>query len=255
MSAEFDNDPDFNDGIFKPKAWRRPRLIEILAVVGILVVLIGLVLPAIQSERPAGHRPPCQSNLHNIVLALLSYENAYHALPPAYTVDANGRPLHSWRTLILPYLEEQDLYKTIDLSRPWNDPANAKALETSIPSFRCPKSTGPKNSTTYLAIVGTNACLLPTKPRPPAEITDGRSSTLMLIETGDENTVPWMAPMDADESLVLGLGLKSKLHHASGTNAGFADGAVRFLPTSMSAQLRRALMSISGHESVTLDHW
>jgi Protein of unknown function (DUF1559) len=109
MSADLDNDPDFKDGIIKPKAWRRPRLIEVLAVVGILGVLIGLALPAIRSARSAGHRPPCQSNLHNVVLALLSYENAYHALPPAYTVDANGRPLHSRRTLILPYLEEEDL--------------------------------------------------------------------------------------------------------------------------------------------------
>jgi type II secretory pathway pseudopilin PulG len=255
MSSEFDNDPDFNEGISKPKAWRRPRLIEILAVVGILGVLIGLLLPAHRSAGPAGRRALCQSNLHNIELALLSYQNAYHALPPAYTVDSNGRPLHSWRTLILPYLENQDLYDTINLSKPWNDPANAHALETVIGVFRCPEATGPKNSTTYLAIVGTNACLWPTKPRPPAEITDGTSSTLMLIEAGDENAVPWMAPMDADESLVLGLGLKSKLHHASGTNAGFADGAVRFLPTSTSAQLRRALLSISGHESVTLDNW
>ena len=75
------------------------------------------------------------NNLKQIALALLNYEQAHHALPPAYTVDAQGRPLHSWRTLILPYLDQESLYQTIDLSKPWNDPANAKALETSLPFF------------------------------------------------------------------------------------------------------------------------
>ena len=83
------------------------------------------------------------------------------ALPPAYTVDAKGRPLHSWRTLILPYLEQEPLYQTIDLSKPWNDPANAKALETSLPVFRCPEAVGPQNTTTYLAIVAPNGCFIP----------------------------------------------------------------------------------------------
>ena len=76
-------------------------------------------------QQPEANRagPPC------------NYEQAYNALPPAYTVDANGRPLHSWRTLILPYLEQESLYQTIDLSKPWNDPANARAVETAFPSF------------------------------------------------------------------------------------------------------------------------
>ncbi len=93
-------------------------------------------------------------------------------MPPAYTVDAKGRPLHSWRTLILPYLEQEPLYQMIDLSKPWNDPANAKALETSLPVFRCPEAVGPRNTTTYLAIVGPNGCLIPKESRRLAEITD-----------------------------------------------------------------------------------
>ena len=117
MSAEFDNDPDFNDGIFKPKAWRRPRLIEILAVVGILGVLIGLLLPAHRSAGPAGRRALCQSNLHNVEFALLEYERVHGTLPPGYTVDSNGRPLHSWRTLILPYLERSEEH-TSELQSP-----------------------------------------------------------------------------------------------------------------------------------------
>ena len=72
----------------------------------------------------------CANNLKQIALALRNYESVYHALPPAYTVDAEGKPLHSWRTLILPYLEQQALYDKIDLSKPWDDPANKEAYET-----------------------------------------------------------------------------------------------------------------------------
>jgi prepilin-type processing-associated H-X9-DG protein len=69
----------------------------------------------------------------------------------------------------------------------------------------------------------------------------------MLIEAGEENAVPWMAPADADESLVMSLGPATKLHHAGGMNACFVDGAVRFLKAGTPAMVRRALMSISGN--------
>ena len=255
MSANFDWDPDFNDTFPKPKSRRGIRIIEVMVVIGIIGVLIGLLLPAYRNVRPAARRAGCQSNLRHIGLALLAYEQEHRALPPAYTVDANGRPLHSWRTLILPYLDEEPLYKTIDLSKPWNDPANAKACETSLSLFRCLESVGPLNTTTFLAITGPDGCLIPGKPRRLAEITDGTASTLMVIEAGEENAVPWMAPVDADELLVLSLGPNSKLHHAGGMNACFVDSAVRFLTAKMPASLRLALMTISGNEKVADDGW
>ena len=168
-------------------------------------------------------------------------------------MDAKGRPLHSWRTLILPYLEQEPLYRTIDLSKPWNDPANAKAYETFLDVFRCPEAVGRKNTTTYLAIASPNGCFDPEQPRRLAEITDAHASTLMVIEAGEENAVPWMAPVDADESLVLNLGPTTRLHHAGGTNACFVDGHVMFLKASTPAPVRRALMTISGKDNQFTD--
>jgi prepilin-type processing-associated H-X9-DG protein len=77
----------------------------------------------------------------------------------------------------------------------------------------------------------------------------------MVIEAGEENAVPWMAPLDADESLVLSLGPTTKLHHAGGTNACFVDGSVRFLKASIAAEVRRSLMSISGSDKVSSDQY
>ena len=172
MSADFENDPEFNDAIAKPSSRRGFRLVELLVVLGIIAILIALLLPAVRTAGPAARRAQCTNNLKQIALALHNYEQAYNALPPAYTVDAEGRPLHSWRTLILPYLEQGPLYQTIDLSKPWNDPANAKALETVLPVFRCPEAVGPQNTTTYLAIAAPNGCLIPRESRRLAEITD-----------------------------------------------------------------------------------
>ena len=158
-------------------------------------------------------------------------------------------------TLILPYLEQERLYRTIDLSKPWNDPANAQARETSVPIFQCPETAGPKNTTTYLAITGPNACLIPGKPRRLAEITDAHSSTLMVIEADETHAVPWMAPVDADESLVMSLGPTAKLHHAGGMNGCLVDGSVRFLRSETPAAVRRALLSISGNDDEVTRDW
>jgi prepilin-type processing-associated H-X9-DG protein len=255
MSAGIDNHPEFNDTLPKPRSRRGIRIIEVMVVIGIIGVLIGLLLPATRCDWPAARRAQCQSNMKNIVLALHAYEQQHHAIPPAYTVDANGKPLHSWRTLILPYLENEELYQTIDLSKPWNDPANAKARETPVSIYRCPESARPRNMTTFLAIAGPNSCLVPGKGRRLTEITDSHASTLVVIEAGEENAVPWMAPVDADESLVLSIGPNTEHHHAGGMNACFVDGGVRFFSANVPANVRRAIMSISGNDKVADDGW
>jgi prepilin-type processing-associated H-X9-DG protein len=250
------SDPEFND--IRPKALPRPAfrpLAVLAAVVGTIGLLIALCLPLLRSARPAAHRALCTNNLKQIGLALRNYARVYKSLPPAYTVDAHGNPLHSWRTLILPYLELKPLYDSIDLSKPWNDPANAKALETFVHVYRCPSVIGPQDKTIYLAVVGRDCCFLPTEGRRFEDITDGLSSTLMVIEASEEQAVPWMAPLDADESVVMTLRPATKLHHAGGTNVGFADGSVRFLKANTAPKLRRAHITISGNEKISAGEW
>ena len=254
MSSTFDNDPDFHDPVPKPKSRRGFRLVEVLVGLGVIVLLIALLLPATRSSYPP-RRMQCANNMRQIALALRYYEQVYGALPPAYTVDAKGKPLHSWRTLILPYLDHESLYKSIDLSKPWNDPVNASALKALVPVFRCPEAGGPDNTTTYLAVVGPNDCFLRNESRRLSEITDNHQSTLMFFEVGDDNEVPWMAPRDADESLVMRLGPDSNLSHPGGTNMALVDGSVRFVKATAPAEVRRAIMSISGGELVSPDEF
>ena len=128
-------------------SFRRNRfaftLIELLVVIAIIAILIALLLPAVQQAREAARRTQCKNNLHQLGLALHNYHDEYQCFPPAYTVDPDGKPLHSWRTLILPYLEHGPLYATIDLSKPWDDPANKAAYATNIQAYRCPSASFP----------------------------------------------------------------------------------------------------------------
>lgn len=247
MSPDSQDLPTRSNDTPRPRKPTRFRWVEFLIVLGMIGLVIALLLPATRSARPAARRMQCRNNLKQIALALHNYAEDWKAFPPAYTVDAVGDRLHSWRTLILPYLEQRALYEMIDLSKAWDDPANVDAFETVISAYRCPSIAidAPDTHTTYLAVVAAGSCFLPTDPRQLSEITDGMSETLMVIEVDPENAVHWMSPLDADEKQVLGLGLQSELAHSGGMHGALVDGSVDFLFAEMPAAERRELISIS----------
>ena len=256
MSAHLDDLSGFVREPAKPKQTSRRAftLVELLVVIGIIAILFALFLPFTRSGGSASRRAQCGNNLKQIGLGLINYESAYNAFPPAYTVDASGRPLHSWRTLILPFMEQSPLYQAIDLSKPWDDPVNATAHATVINTYCCPSQISPTGTTPYLAVVAPGSCFLPTQSRRLTEITDDRGATLMVIEAASDQAVHWMAPLDADEALVTGFGPGSKLNHAGGVNAAFANGSTRFLHAKTPAAQRRAMISIAGHDDEAAGH-
>jgi prepilin-type N-terminal cleavage/methylation domain-containing protein/prepilin-type processing-associated H-X9-DG protein len=229
------------------------NLVELIVVLAIIVLLAVLVLPSMRSARPAARRTQCKNNLKQIVLALHNYRDTYHTFPPAYTVDSRGKRMHSWRTLILPFLEGKALYDKIDLSKPWDDPANAVARSSSFMPYVCPDAECPPNQTTYLAVVAPNSCLQPGKPRDLPDISGELGNKLLVVEVDSPHAVPWMAPNDADEALVLSLGPNSKLPHAGGFMATFVDGHVLFLGADLPATDRRAMISIEGPNKLSAD--
>ena len=119
--------------------------------------------------RHAGRRAACANNLHEIALALHQYHQANGCFPPAYIADKSGKPMHSWRILILPFLDRNDLYKAYDFSEPWNGPNNKKLLATRPNVFACPSDPsvgrGGATQTSYVAVVGSGAAWAGEKPR------------------------------------------------------------------------------------------
>src|ERR1700731_3796855 len=113
-------------------------LIELLVVIAIIGVLIALLLPAVQSAREAARRAQCTNNLKQIGLAFHNYHSANNAFPRAAITDKQGKPVLSWRVAILPYIEQQELYKKFKRDEPWDSPHN-KALLKEVPTtYVCP---------------------------------------------------------------------------------------------------------------------
>ena len=229
----------------KPKA-RGFRLVELLVVIAVIGMLLAFLLPARRGSNVASQRMQCSNHLKQIGVALQNYADVHGTLPPAYTVDADGKPLHSWRTLILPYIEEKALYDTIDLSKPWDDPANQAASQTRISIYQCPSADIRPSHTTYLAIVGAGCCFRPAEGRPMAEIKDDQFQTLMVIEVDAQRAVHWMSPQDADVKLVASFGKVAELSHPGGAQALCANGAVRFLRADSDPAALRALTTVAG---------
>lgn len=245
--SEFSNESPFDGRANPSSAPRRWPIVEIVAAILVVLLLVWALLPAVQrgGYSVRGH---CNNNLKQIITAMHMYHEKYGEFPPAYTIDANGKRLHSWRTLILPYLDERDLYSVIDLSRPWDDAANAASLKKAPAIFRCPNFKGSATSTSYLAIVSPCSCLRGGRSVSAAEISDGLSETILVFEAPQDHAVHWMSPNDADEQLFLSISSSSKLTHASGFNAVMADGHVTFIHAELSEKIRKALITVDGGE-------
>jgi prepilin-type processing-associated H-X9-DG protein len=217
-----------------------------------LPVLIALLLPAVQAAREAARRAQCTNNLKQIALAMYNYESAHGQFPAAALYGADGSPLLSWRVVILPYLEQESLYRQFHLDEPWDSPHN-KPLGDRMPSvFRCPSEIIPNGLTTYVVVVDPRSIFTGTPQGVSlSNVNDGTANTLTVVETA--NPVPWSKPEDvslASSAPALGMGSK----HPGGFNASMADGSVRFIRSSpadpISPQVLKALVTRDGGERV-----
>ena len=103
-------------------------LVELLVVVAIIGLLIGLLLPAVQSVRAASRTAMCKNNLRQLWLALHKYADAHNTLPPPAITGKDGAPLLSWRVAILPFLGQDVLYRRFKLDEPWDGEHNRKLI-------------------------------------------------------------------------------------------------------------------------------
>lgn len=227
----------------------------LLAVLGggailVILALVALLLPAVGAAREAARRAQCTNNVRQIVLAMHNYHDTFGSFPPAYTVDANGKKLHSWRTLILPFLEQSALYNQIKLNEPWDSPSNAPLAQLVSKVYHCPSHAAGDLGSSYVVVVGPKTMFEGNKGKKIFEITDGTSNTVMIIESQGVNK-NWMEPTDLDvNQFVLGTGAGS--NHPNSFTAGFADASVRSLPTATDSGTRQAMSTASGGEVLML---
>jgi prepilin-type processing-associated H-X9-DG protein len=212
----------------------------------------------LRPARQAAARSQCINNEKQIGLAVHNYHARYNAFPPAYTRDKDGKPLLSWRVLILPYLEQNDLYTDFHLDEPW-DSAHNRALIAKMPhTYRCPNERADlarEGKTRYLAPRGAGTIFRGAEPVRIRDVADGTSNTIMVADAGDENAVVWTKPDDWEVEPVLNVEGVFKSHEPGGSNVLFADGSVHFLSEKVKPSTLRALFTRSGGEVIAAEDW
>jgi prepilin-type N-terminal cleavage/methylation domain-containing protein/prepilin-type processing-associated H-X9-DG protein len=265
-----------------PRPFRRGfNLIELLVVLAIIGVLIALLLPATRRVRVAADRLQCQNHLKQLMIAMhsfvdagrptehppLSQPNAADRLEfPSGCVGSGTTPEErlSWMVLLLPYLEQDAVYRKFDLQAGYAK--NLPAAQTGIKVFQCRTDATTDPLTHYVAMagIGPDAAGRPAgadgigfmgydRRSSMAAIKDGTANTIALMETrsglgpwarGGASTVRGFDPADVPP---IGDG-RPFGGHADGINVAMADGSIRFLRSTIDPTKLAAAITIAGGE-------
>jgi hypothetical protein len=192
--------------------WRRRWTAAVLGVV-VLMFVAGISAAGVahqtgwlltspeplitRSSGDIGGRIWSLNNLKGLSLAMQNYQDEKGSLPPAAVLGKDGQPLLSWRVLLLPYAEEEALYREFRLDEPWDSPHNLRLLARmpKVYSTPHPPAKGPAYTTSYKVFVGKGAAFeRGHRLKLPDDFPDGTSNTILVIEAGDP--VPWTKPDD-----------------------------------------------------------
>jgi hypothetical protein len=190
-------------------------------------------------------------------LALQNYQDTHGRLPPAAVCDEYGKPLYSWRVMILPFIEQDGLFKEFHLDEPWDSPHNIQMVERMPATYALPprvaKRMGMLPGHTVMHVFhGRRAAFEGTEGLNFKDFTDGTSNTILVIEAGEP--VPWTKPeeieYDPDQPLP-----PLRAPYKDLIRIGLGDGTRRYIyPWKMSEATLRAAITRNGNEKMG-DDW
>ncbi len=233
-------------------------------VVGLM--LTGLLLPAVNAVRESSRYGQCTNNLRMLALSLLDYQDAHRSLPQQPVSEKDGTPLLSWRVLVLPYIEYEDLCRAFDMSQAWDGPENRKLLLKRPRMLCCPSDSDAweanSATTNYLAVKGTGTFWQQYggASTDTHEWQELAARSVLLIETANSG-IQWTEPRDLcidnleaatdvpSASVVQSVhthwnGYLFKPSH--GVNVTLADGRVSFLPLDNMSPQKLAYLLTAG---------
>lgn len=248
-------------------------LVELLVVLGIIALMVGLLLPAVQAVRETARRMQCQNNLHQIGIGLHNYHAAFRTFPPGGLEVRpqwrRGKQL-AWSAFVLPYIGENPTYEKIRFDYAFDHPMNADAASAVIETYLCPSTNRistrnrGRGATDYGGIYGERIVSRNYPPRGVMihersirfrDITDGTTRTLMVSEDADFPDGQWINAWNLfDQAFSINRAprfendIRSK--HPQGANGLFADGSAKFLNENIDLEVLAALCTRNGAESV-----
>jgi hypothetical protein len=216
--------------------------------------LLELAAVALKDARRAAQRTQSVNNLKQIALAMHNYHDIHRRFPPQAACSKDGRMLLSWRVLILPFVDQEPLYRQFHLDEPWDSDHNRALIAKMPPVFASPSLPGglsAKGLTTYLVPVGDKTVFGGKEGTTFAKITDGTSNTIMVVEAHPSVAVPWTKPDD------LPVDMKQPLRGLAGQpnktfNAAICDGSVRVVSETIDPNTLRKLFQMNDGEPVEL---
>jgi len=228
-----------------------------------LVVVLLLLWPLVQRAREAAWRANCVGELKMKGLAMHTYHDFHGCFPPAYFADAEGRPAHSWRVVLLPAHELAPLYEKYRFDEAWNSPHNRAladglpiGMSGIVPMYHCPMDRdSDRLDTSYVRVVGPDTASPGPTPLRLKDFDDGSSHTIVVGEMS-ESEIHWMEPRDLhfeDMSFRINdpRGNCIRSRHPGVANVAFADGTVRSLSEGIDAELLKGLLTPAGGEDVS----
>lgn len=212
----------------------------------------------IGSNSSAARRAQSVNNLKQMGLGLRDYQGAEGSMPPAATLDADGRLMHGWQARILPFMEQPALFHQINFGVPWDDPRNEVAYRTRVQPYLNPGvRDDPRPSDPAPSHYAGNAWVLGgDSARKTAEIADGASNTILAGEVAGDykpwgHPANWRDPAKGINRSPDGFGGP----YPGGANFLLADGSVRFLKNTVDPRVFRAICSPDGSEVINPDSY
>lgn len=172
----------------------------VLLVVAALAAVFGFLFWQVRLAREAALNSSSQGPLNQLQLAFHNYHDVNGSFPPAYVLGPDGKPWHSWRILICPYIDAVDVYNEYRFDEPWDGPHNRK-LANRIPGILHSPTEPPTDMyTNFAVIVGDRTPFPGSTATSLKDFKDGPASTILFVEVANAK-IPWLEPRDlpADE--------------------------------------------------------
>lgn len=192
-------------------------------------------------------------NLKGIAIAMHAYHDKYKHFPPAY-LTLNGKPAHSWRVLLLEFLDER-LFEQYRFDEPWDGPNNRRLARKMPRHYRVPTDDKQRTMlTSYVVLRGAKTIFPGDKPTRIADITDGLGNTILVAEA-EGFKIHWMEPRDWDVD-VAGIQISDvakpgfSSYNRRGPCVALADGIIIRLSPKAPAEQLAAMSTIAAGEKV-----
>lgn len=216
----------------------------------------------VQAAREAALAMTCRGNLSQITMALLNYHDAYGSFPPAYLAGPDGRPQHSWRVLILPFIDGSDLYRDYRFEEAWDSPHNLDvARRLPMQRFQCPSHPRTESAlhTDYVVVTGAGTAFPGSRSVRFEDMADGPANSILLVEIA-RSDILWTEPRDLafdTMSFTLNDPQRASLGsaHPLGPAVVFADGIKAYrLNRTITPEMLQGILTIAGGEPLDRDH-